>query len=103
MGAAMFVLPVAIYWVRGRYRRAFGLIACAALVPLVLGKGITDTALFVLVAHVGVLIGVLAFRRASFGWCVAVLAGIGYAFLLGLMVRDWEESRQNATIVLAAQ
>lgn len=98
LAAAVFVLPVALYWVRGSYARALVLIGCSVLPWLSFGRDQWQLlGQYLVVAHGGVLLGVLGVRRWPFGWTVAALTGIAFAFASSMMLSHWEYSQRAAS------
>jgi len=99
----LFPLPAGVLWARGRYREAMGLVAVAAIAGFAGSSSVTLAALYVLVAELGILLGVAANRGWTFGTCVAALTGA--LFLLGAssMLMNWTQSIENSHVFINAR
>jgi len=103
LSAGLFILPVALGWVYGRGRGAFVILAAAGMLGLVVSGSVAVAALYLVIAHIGIVAGILVVRRWPFGWIVAALTAIVFALVCGAMLRDWPTTRKDASIALSAR
>ena len=99
----LFPLPVGLCWARGHYPRALALVAVAAIAAYLPSGSIGLAALYVLVADLGVFLGVAAMRNWSFGWCVAVLSATLFGLGAGNVLLRWRTAADAAHLFLTAR
>ncbi len=124
LAAALFPLPVALFWARGARGRALGLMACAAAVGILGGilaalwdswtgqaapatdhlrHGVFLVAEYGLAAGIGTVMGTVLARRWPLGRCVAAVTAVVYLLVAGQMLFHWREYRENVTVFMNAR
>jgi len=91
LGAALFPIPVVVYWVRGRPGRAIGLVAAAGLAALV-SMGTWGAVLYyILLAAIGFPLGLGIARHWTYARTVTVAAGFAYVLVAGNLLLAWPD------------
>ena len=88
---AILPVSVAIYMGTGRTRGALGLIAAAAAGPAIVRAQGLLAAYYAFVAALGIVIGVGAQRRWTYGRIVALCAGAAYSIALVAALATWQD------------
>lgn len=101
--ALLFPLPVGLYWAGGHPPRSLALVAVAALAAFNGSGSLALAAGYVMVADLGLFLGVAATRHWRFGWCVAVLTAVLFALGAGRVLLHWESTTQAAHLFLSAR
>ncbi|MBI1320717.1 MAG: DUF2232 domain-containing protein [Candidatus Hydrogenedens sp.] len=99
----LFPLPAGVLWSGGRFREAFGLVGVAGLAAFAGSGSLLLAALYVLVAELGVLLGMASHRGWSFGLCVALLTGTLFTLGASNMLLHWDESIESSHVFLTAR
>ena len=91
LGMLLFPLPVGVYWAQGRYHHSLGLVGVAALAGFAgTGGSLAMAAAFVVVADIGLILGIAVNRRWSYGQCVAAMTAVLFVLGASDMLLDWE-------------
>jgi hypothetical protein len=90
MAVAMFYVPVAVYWARGRPRAGLGLVAAAGIAGAVGGQALAPAMMFALYAAAGIVPGIALACRWRYGTAVAATTGAVFALLLMEVMRFWD-------------
>lgn len=106
LGVSLFPFAIAGCIARGQQRRALGLLICAALALWAGGTLFPELMLYMMLAGVGIPLGLGVVHRWSYGWTVtAVTAMIFIAFASAFILTwsDWMEQSQAMWEMWAAQ
>lgn len=92
---AMLLLPVpvAYFWIRGRYGLATLMVLAIGAVPVFLSKAYLFGGILLLMGATGVVLGVLMRSRVSLGPAITVTAVLIFAVAAGHTVLTWQASR----------
>lgn len=101
--ALLFPLPVGRYWAAGQYPRSLALVAVAAIAAYAATGSAAVAAAYVLVADLGLFLGVAALRHWSFGSCVAVVTAVLFGLGAGNMLLNWSNAIEMSQIFLTAR
>ena len=105
LAMAIFPVPVAVLWVRGRHGAAAAAAVCGACSVLVgqtlmasAGDGVVLACAALAVAGLGAPLGEMIRRGRSFGQCVTLLAAVTYGLAVFEAAVQWDEFRKVWTI-----
>lgn len=99
----LFPIPVGLYWAGGHPPRSLVLVAVAALAAFNSSGSLALAAVYVLVADLGLFLGVAATRQWRFGWCVTVLSAVLFSLGAGNVLLHWSGATQTAHLFLSAR